>query len=161
MKVSKFNKVKLNITDNLKDNKNNSNLLLETSNASGDFYLKREFSHPIYKNGKLQMKKEFIGNKFSLVKHIFKKEIGKNNYSKIKKKGNNIKVIYMNTANEKMHLNLSNITSKNKRFKIENFKRKNSPILKNNELNGKPIGLSRNKGKEKAKKDVLKKLYLP
>ena len=67
----------------------------------------------------------------------------------------------MNTANEKMHLNLSNITSKNKRFKIENFKRKNSPILKNNELNGKPIGLSRNKGKEKTKKDVLKKLYLP
>ncbi len=161
MKVAKVNKVKLNITDNLRENKNNSNLLLETSNASVDFYLKREFSHPLYKNGKLQMKKEFINNKFSLVKHIFKKELGKNNHSKLKKKSNNLKVIYMNTANEKIHLNLSNFTSKNSGFKMENFKRKNSPILKNNELNGKPIGLSRNKGKEKAKKDVLKKLYLP
>ena len=175
IKGIKVNKVKLNATDNLKDTRNNSNLFLNTSNVSGDFCLKRDFSHPLYKNGKFQIKKDFIDNKFSLVKHIFKKEnviknnsknsknaknlkCSKNNHTK--KKSNNIKVIYMNTSNEKIPLNLSGFNSKNNFFHSENAKRKNSPILKKNE-NNKYIGLSRNKGKEKTKQEVLKKLYLP
>ena len=165
IKGVKVNKVKLNVTDNLKD-RNNSNILLNSSNVSGDYALKREFSHPIYKNGKIQFKKE-VENKFSLVKHIFKKENAVRNNSKnsknnyIKKKNTNLKVIYMNTANEKIPLNLSGFTSKNNIFKIETAKRKNSPNYKNNEYNNKQIGLSRNKGKEKTKQEVLKKLYLP
>ena len=67
----------------------------------------------------------------------------------------------MNTVNEKIPLNLSGFTSKNNIFKIETAKRKNSPNYKNNEYNNKQIGLSRNKGKEKTKQEVLKKLYLP
>ena len=165
IKGVKVNKGKLNVTDNLKD-RNNSNILLNSSNASGDYALKREFSHPIYKNGKIQFKKE-VENKFSLVKHIFKKENAVRNNSKnsknnyIKKKNTNLKVIYMNTVNEKIPLNLSGFTSKNNIFKIETAKRKNSPNYKNNEYNNKQIGLSRNKGKEKTKQEVLKKLYLP
>ena len=97
--------------------------------------------------------------------HIFKKEnviknnsknsknnknlkCSKNNHTK--KKSNNIKVIYMNTSNEKILLNLSGFNSKNNFVHSENAKRKN-----------KYIGLSRNKGKEKTKQEVLKKLYLP
>ena len=67
----------------------------------------------------------------------------------------------MNTANEKIPLNLSGFNSKNNVFKIETAKRKNSPNCKNNEYNNKQIGLSRNRGKEKTKQEVLKKLYLP
>ena len=56
----------------------------------------------------------------------------------------------MNTSNEKILLNLSGFNSKNNFVHSENAKRKN-----------KYIGLSRNKGKEKTKQEVLKKLYLP
>ena len=66
----------------------------------------------------------------------------------------------MNTSNEIIPLNLSGFNSKNNFFHSENAKRKNSPILKKNE-NNKYIGLSRNKGKDKTKQEVLKKLYLP
>ncbi len=165
IKGVKVNKVKLNATDNVKY-RNNSNVLLNSSNVSGDYSLKREFSHPLYKNGKNQYKKE-VENRFSLVKHIFKKENvvrnnsknSKNNY--IKKKNVNLKVIYMNTVNEKIPLNLSGLSTKNNVFKIETVKRKNSQNCKNNEYNNKQIGLSRNRKKEKTKQEVLKKLYLP
>ena len=43
IKGIKVNKVKLNVTDNLKDTRNNSNLFLNTSNVSGDFCLKKRF----------------------------------------------------------------------------------------------------------------------
>jgi hypothetical protein len=67
----------------------------------------------------------------------------------------------MNTVNEKIPLNLSGFANKNHLFKINNSKRKNSPILKTNDLKSK-ITLSRNnKLKEKTKKEILKKLYLP
>ena len=67
----------------------------------------------------------------------------------------------MNTSNEKIPLNLSGFNSKNNFVHSENAKRKNSPILKTNDLKSK-ITLSRNnKLKEKTKKEILKKLYLP
>ena len=159
----KIKKVKLNVTDNLFKEKNNSNLLLETSNISRESFIKRDFSHPLYRNGKLKIKKDFINNKFSLVKHIFKNEVRKkiNLNNSLKKNSNNIKVIHMNTVNEKIPLNLSGFANKNHLFNINNSKRKNSPLLKTNDLKSK-ITLSRNnKLKEKTKKEILKKLYLP
>ena len=159
----KIKKVKLNVTDNLFKEKNNSNLLLETSNISRESFIKRDFSHPLYRNGKLKIKKDFINNKFSLVKHIFKNEVRKkiNLNNSLKKNSNNIKVIHMNTVNEKIPLNLSGFANKNHLFKINNSKRKNSPILKTNDLNSKIILSRNNKLKEKTKKEILKKLYLP